>query len=108
LNSGIVLTIILPFTERETIEITNSLISLKQKAELSKLRIDIAKKKLACSIRASRKVLFLERALALVSRVLFLLVLQVLELLVSRALVLLVSRALFLLVLQALGPLFPP
>jgi hypothetical protein len=92
LNLGVILTIILPFAERETVEITNPLIPLKRKVELSKLRTDIAEKELACSIRASRKVHFLERALALVSRVLLILVSRALEPLVSRA----------------LGPLFPP
>ena len=37
LNSGVVFTIILPFEERETIEITNPLIPLEQKVVLSKL-----------------------------------------------------------------------
>jgi hypothetical protein len=89
LNSGVVFTIILPFEERETIEITNPLIPLVRKAELSKLRVEIAENELAYSIWASRKVLFLERAID------FVLVLWALELLggflVSRALPLLVS-----------------
>jgi hypothetical protein len=96
LNSGIVLTIILPFEERETIEITSPLIPLVRKALLSKLRTEIAENKLACSIWASRKVLFLERAID------FILVLRVLELLGG----FLVSRVLLLLV-SVLGP-FPP
>jgi hypothetical protein len=50
LNSGVVFTIILPFKERETIEITNPLIPLARKAVLSKLRVEIAKKEVACSI----------------------------------------------------------
>jgi hypothetical protein len=50
LNSGVVFTIILPFEERETIEITNPLIPLEQKAVLSKLRTEIAEKEVACSI----------------------------------------------------------
>ena len=50
LNSGVVFTIILPFEERETIEITNPLIPLERKAVLSKLRTEIAEKEVACSI----------------------------------------------------------
>jgi hypothetical protein len=50
LNSGIVLTIILLFEERETIEITSSLIPLEQKVVLSELRVEIAENKLACFI----------------------------------------------------------
>ena len=50
LNSGVVFTIILPFKERETIEITNPLIPLARKAVLSELRVEIAKKEVACSI----------------------------------------------------------
>jgi hypothetical protein len=99
LNSGVVLTIILLFKEREIIEITSSLISLEQKAILSKLRVEIAENKLAYSIWASRKVYFLERAINLVLQVPELLVLCVLgSLLVPRVLLLLVS---------ILGP-FPP
>jgi hypothetical protein len=101
LNSGVILTIILPFEERETIEITSSLIPLEQKVVLSKLRVEIVENELACSIWASRKVLFLERAIdfELVSRALELLVLRALsDLLVSRVLPPLVS---------ILGP-FPP
>jgi len=63
LNSGVVLTIILPFKERETIEITSPLIPLVRKVVLSKLRVKIAENELAYSIWASRKVLFLERAI---------------------------------------------
>ena len=97
LNSGVVFTIILPFEERETIEITNPLIPLARKAVLSELRVEIAEKEVAYSIWASRKVHFLERAVFLASRVLYKLV--------SRALVL-VPRALPLLV-SVLVP-FPP
>jgi hypothetical protein len=50
LNSGVVFTIILSLKERETIEITNPLILLERKAVLSKLRIEIAEKKVACFI----------------------------------------------------------
>jgi hypothetical protein len=50
LNSGVVFTIILPLEERETIEITNPLIPLEQKAVLSKLRTEIAEKEVAYSI----------------------------------------------------------
>jgi hypothetical protein len=50
LNSGVVFTIILPFEERETIEITNPLIPLEQKVVLSKLRTEITKKEVAYSI----------------------------------------------------------
>ena len=50
LNSGVVFTIILPLEERETIEITNPLIPLERKAVLSELRVEIAKKEVACSI----------------------------------------------------------
>ena len=50
LNSGVVFTIILPLEERETIEITNPLIPLARKAVLSELRVEIAKKEVACSI----------------------------------------------------------
>jgi hypothetical protein len=50
LNSGVVFTIILPFKERETIEITNPLIPLERKVVLSKLRTEIAKKEVAYSI----------------------------------------------------------
>ena len=50
LNSGVVFTIILPFEERETIEITNPLIPLERKAVLSELRVEIAKKEVAYSI----------------------------------------------------------
>jgi hypothetical protein len=50
LNSGVVFTIILPLEERETIEITNPLIPLEQKAILSELRIEIAEKEIAYSI----------------------------------------------------------
>ena len=50
LNSGVVFTIILPFEERETIEITNPLIPLERKAVLSELRVEIAEKEVACSI----------------------------------------------------------
>jgi hypothetical protein len=50
LNSGVVFTIILLLEERETIEITNSLIPLARKAVLSELRVEIAKKEIACSI----------------------------------------------------------
>ena len=50
LNSGVVFTIILPFEERETIEITNPLIPLERKAVLSKLRTEIAEKEVAYSI----------------------------------------------------------
>jgi hypothetical protein len=50
LNSGVVFTIILLLKERETIEITNPLIPLEQKVVLSELRVEIAKKKVACSI----------------------------------------------------------
>ena len=50
LNSGVVFTIILPLKERETIEITNPLIPLERKAVLSELRVEIAKKEVACSI----------------------------------------------------------
>jgi hypothetical protein len=50
LNLGIVFTIILPLKERKTIEITNSLISLARKVVLSELRVEIAKKKIACFI----------------------------------------------------------
>ena len=50
LNSGVVFTIILPFEERETIEITNPLIPLEQKVVLSKLRTEIAEKEVAYSI----------------------------------------------------------
>jgi hypothetical protein len=50
LNSGVVFTIILPLEERETIEITNPLIPLERKVVLSKLRTEIAKKEVACSI----------------------------------------------------------
>jgi hypothetical protein len=50
LNSGVVFTIILPFKERETIEITNPLIPLEQKVVLSKLRVEITKKEVAYSI----------------------------------------------------------
>ena len=50
LNLGVVFTIILPFEERETIEITNPLIPLARKAELSKLRVKIAENELAYSI----------------------------------------------------------
>jgi hypothetical protein len=50
LNSGVVFTIILLLEERETIEITNLLIPLARKIILSKLRVEIAKKKIACSI----------------------------------------------------------
>jgi hypothetical protein len=47
LNSGVVFTIILPFEERETIEITNPLIPLERKVVLSELRVEIAKKEVA-------------------------------------------------------------
>ena len=50
LNSGVVFTIILPFEERETIEITNPLIPLARKAVLSELRVEIAEKEVAYSI----------------------------------------------------------
>jgi hypothetical protein len=50
LNSGVVFTIILSLEERETIEITNSLIPLEQKAVLSELRVEIAEKEVSCSI----------------------------------------------------------
>ena len=50
LNSGVVFTIILPFKERETIEITNPLIPLARKVVLSELRVEIAKKEVAYSI----------------------------------------------------------
>jgi hypothetical protein len=50
LNLGVVFTIILPFKERETIEITNPLIPLERKAVLSELRVEIAEKEVACSI----------------------------------------------------------
>jgi hypothetical protein len=50
LNSGVVFTIILPLEERETIKITNSLIPLARKVVLSELRVEIAKKEVACSI----------------------------------------------------------
>jgi hypothetical protein len=50
LNSGIVFTIILSLEKRETIEITNSLIPLERKAVLSELRVEIAKKEIACFI----------------------------------------------------------
>ena len=50
LNSGVVFIIILSLKERETIEITNSLILLEQKVVLSELRVEIAKKKVACFI----------------------------------------------------------
>ena len=90
MNLGVVFTIILPFKERETIEITNPLIPLARKAELSKLRVEIVENKLAYSIWANRKVLFLERAIDF-----FILVLRALEplgdFLVSRVLPLLVS-----------------
>jgi hypothetical protein len=74
------------------------LIPLERKVVLSELRVEIAEKDVACSIWASRKVYFLERAMFLVSRVLYKLV--------SRALVVLVPRALPLLV-SILMP-FPP
>jgi hypothetical protein len=99
LNSGVVLTIILLFKERETIEITSSLIPLEQKAVLSELRVEIAENKLACSIWASRKVHFLERAIDLV--------LQVPEPLVSRALGGLLVPQVLLPLVSVLGP-FPP
>ena len=99
LNSGVVLTIIFPFADRETIEITSPLIPFERKAVLSRLRVVIAENELACSIWASRKVHFLERAIDLV--------LRAPEPLVSRALGgLLVPRALPPLV-SVLGP-FPP
>ena len=94
MNLGVVFTIILPFKERETIEITSPLIPLVRKVVLSKLRTKIAENELAYSIWASRKVLFLERAIdfELVSRALELLVLRVLGgLLVPRVLPPLVS-----------------
>ena len=91
LNSGVVFTIILPFEERETIEITNPLIPLERKVVLSELRVEITKKEVAYSIWVSRKVHFLERAMFLVSRVLYKLVLRVLVVLVPRVLPLLVS-----------------
>jgi hypothetical protein len=47
LNLGVIFTIILPFEERETIEITNPLIPLARKAVLSELRVEIAKKEVA-------------------------------------------------------------
>jgi hypothetical protein len=50
LNSGVVFTIILSLEERETIEITNFLIPLARKVVLSELRVEIAKKEVACSI----------------------------------------------------------
>jgi hypothetical protein len=50
LNSGVVFTIILFLKERKTIEITNPLISLARKAVLSELRVEIAKKEIACFI----------------------------------------------------------
>ena len=50
LNSGVVFTIILPLEERKTIEITSPLIPLVRKAVLSELRVEIAKKEVACSI----------------------------------------------------------
>jgi hypothetical protein len=50
LNSGVVFTIILLLKEREIIEITNPLIPLARKAVLSELRVEIAKKEVACSI----------------------------------------------------------
>jgi hypothetical protein len=50
LNSGVIFTIILLFEEREIIEITSPLIPLVQKVVLSKLRVEIAKKEIACSI----------------------------------------------------------
>ena len=50
LNSGVVFTIILLLEERETIEITNSLIPLERKVVLSELRVEIAKKEVACFI----------------------------------------------------------
>ena len=50
LNSGVVLTIILPFKERETIEITSSLIPLERKVVLSELQVEIAENELAYSI----------------------------------------------------------
>jgi len=50
LNSGVVFTIILLLKEKEIIEITNPLIPLVQKAILSELRVEIAKKEVAYSI----------------------------------------------------------
>jgi hypothetical protein len=66
------------------------LIPLEQKAVLSELRVEIAEKEVSCSIWASRKVYFLERAMFLASRVLYKLVSQALVL-VPRVLPLLVS-----------------
>jgi hypothetical protein len=81
LNLGVVLTIIFPFIDRETIEITSPLIPFKRKVVLSKFQVVIVENELAYSIWASRRVLLLERAMDLVLYVLYRLVLYILELL---------------------------
>jgi len=62
LNSGVVVTIILPFWLKETVEITGFTIPLALKALLIKLRIAKGEKSLAWTFRACRRVHLLERA----------------------------------------------
>src|ERR1700709_2965780 len=61
LNSGVVLTIIFPLIDKETVETTSPCIPFLLNTKLSKLRIDKALKELACTLCACRRVHLLER-----------------------------------------------